>query len=215
MIQGWHTFLSGNADQIDAPPGKPKAGAGEPIRLAFKGPGKEEMQIPFSAPVLLHSGQVYCSGSWSNADRCALEIEIPPTSFASQENGNVIRKEVDKGVFAWFPVPDGTGDYAFDPAAAIPVPAEGDLAPLGAWNVEPDTGEIFPVIGSPGPWALVDFPVQIAFCRGILLGQPFKPYTQGAEWIHPRWRLLWVIDRASEGEGEASAWLFTYRRTTR
>lgn len=209
--EGWNTFLTGRNDNPKAVFPESKSGTGEEIKLSFSGPGSEQFDIVLAEPVYLHNGQVYFSGAWDLVDRFSLTTIIPATSFEEGGNKDVLRVEIEKGIFAWKPVTPGEGSHHFDQAKAIPVPAPN--TDLGWWNVDFSNSDVFPVENVSADWALLSFSVEASFLKSIpVSGTKFATEMYQSEWISQKWKLRWNVSKSSDGAGTAAAWIFTFRQ---
>ena len=205
---GWRTFLTGCGDDPAAPD---PIGGGPPILLSFDGPEVKETPISLVSPVYLHNGDVNVSGEWTVEDRFSLLVIMPATEFDLGGNLDVLKVPIGPGVFAWMPCNPGDGTHNFNDTKAIPVPSSNGQ--IASWNVNLETSEVLPVIGSSGAFALLSFQVQIHFARNVPLGaNGFHVDTDQSEWISNKWSMKFSVDKKSTGAGKAAGSLFLFRK---
>jgi hypothetical protein len=211
--EGWHSWFTSAGDAIDPP----QRGGGERIRLTWTAAeprGEKVVDLRFIEPVEVHDGEAFYQGDWSADDLLNFSLQIPATVTTPNPGGTGNCNRVPTGLGYDLIVPaSGDGAHDVDLAQAAPVPAPG----TGFWDVNHETGAITPA-ATPGQadWLLLSVPAPAAyFVRNLCLGSPLGVWdidTYKVEWLHPSWTLRLAVNKQSDGAGDFSGWILTYRR---
>ena len=211
--EGWNTFATGRADNLNAQLPDSKNGTGPFIFLDVDGQSEKSMDFGFSQPVYLQNGQIYFVGSWSIEDYFSLSARIPATDFATGGTNDVVKYPIGGGASAWIPVGAGNGTHTFDTATAVPVWTTN--AAIGKWDVNLSTDVVSPAPAG-GQFMLIDFPIEAFFVKDVPVSprKEFVTTLYKSQWISTKWSMHWHINKVSAGQGQASGWILTYRQDT-
>lgn len=194
-------------------------GEGTELKIEFIGSEtgddlKKAVELEFCEPVEIASGKaIVASGSWSWDDFVCVELRIPATSVSSDapegESKNCILVDCPGG-HAIIPATSGATHYVdLDEASPILDMRKSD----GHWEVDYWSGQVsvglFP---GHSRCKLFDFPITLRPLRmRIGTRTEIDANTKGAEWVHHKSKIAFIVKRSSPGAGVIYFEPVTYR----
>lgn len=207
---GWSAWFTGAGDD----PGPPLArGKGDKIRASFTGPETKTVEISWEEPVEIQDGYAVTTGTWSLDDTANVGVKMPATPVTSNPGaGNVQLVPTGLGFNAIIPAAgDGSDDLTY--ADAVPVR---NFDYTGYWDVDLETGDVTPNANGSGNADLYDTDITAYLMTSIPFAVPSGYFTidgkYEAKWVHPKWKLVFEIDKQSLGTGEFAAFLACFRK---
>lgn len=217
--EGHKTFFTGAGDDLSPTPPESGRGNGTKLLFDFNGhtaPTTIEKILEFQEVIEVHDGQLFYRpvDNWDPLiDYFDLKIRMPASTVSVNGGGTGNCNLVDAGGYNVIVPAAADGGHDIDLVNnAVPIKAvEND----GYWNLDWDTLVITPAAGPVGNINLLDIQIEAYSCRNMPLGHPMGVFDIEAyktEFVHPSWKIIICLTKASSSDGVAAGWLMLFRK---